>query len=344
MNLPPERLLWLDIAKGLGIILVVVGHVLLRSPSAIAAQASSYIYLFHMPLFFVLAGITLKPTPWRRFAIHKVVTLLIPYAAFLVFFGIPSLVLSCSFGWTASDLGIDRCAVMPLKLMAGGSTLGGIFGAFWFIPCLLGALLLAQLMLERFGPTPRRLIAPACGLIVLAYALPYLFPPSTAILALGAVPMACLLVLSGYILKAQLPQLDRRTLLACASLALITAALCVSLDMKAANFGIPVLSIAGALALSGLSIALAQALAHRPPAASPLAALGQRSLTILYLHQTIHLGLRHAGLHNEALLVALALILPVMLHDPISRTLSRASAALAAHLSPNSPRPAPPLR
>ena len=41
-----EKLLWIDIVKGIGIISVVVGHIFY----------TPYIYAFHMPLFFIIGG------------------------------------------------------------------------------------------------------------------------------------------------------------------------------------------------------------------------------------------------------------------------------------------------
>ena len=47
-----KRIVWIDIAKGLGIILVIAGH-LFRYDSYI----STVIFSFHMPLFFFFAGL-----------------------------------------------------------------------------------------------------------------------------------------------------------------------------------------------------------------------------------------------------------------------------------------------
>ncbi|MEI6430434.1 MAG: acyltransferase family protein [Pseudanabaena sp. ELA607] len=73
-NLPSEnssiitaikpRIDWLDYAKGIGIFLVVLGHVIrglydsanLATPGQFAA-IDSWIYSFHMPLFFFLSGL-----------------------------------------------------------------------------------------------------------------------------------------------------------------------------------------------------------------------------------------------------------------------------------------------
>src|SRR6266496_728089 len=61
-----SRLNWVDAAKGLGIVLVVVGHVVRGLVSAdlmnwtpAARFVDAWIYSFHMPLFFFLSGLFL---------------------------------------------------------------------------------------------------------------------------------------------------------------------------------------------------------------------------------------------------------------------------------------------
>ncbi|MDP4006126.1 acyltransferase family protein [Methylobacterium sp. NEAU K] len=63
---PPGRIAWIDVAKGAGILLVVFGHVWrgcanagLAIDPAVYAAVDRAIYLFHMPLFFFLAGLVL---------------------------------------------------------------------------------------------------------------------------------------------------------------------------------------------------------------------------------------------------------------------------------------------
>jgi len=58
---PRSRLLEVDAARGLAILLVVLGHVVARdmpAGNAWFAEVKAAIYLFHMPLFMVLTGIT----------------------------------------------------------------------------------------------------------------------------------------------------------------------------------------------------------------------------------------------------------------------------------------------
>ena len=52
-----NRLKWLDIAKGISIILVVIGH------TSIPRFLSDFIWAFHIPLFFIASGWT---TNWQK--------------------------------------------------------------------------------------------------------------------------------------------------------------------------------------------------------------------------------------------------------------------------------------
>ncbi|MBC8413708.1 MAG: acyltransferase family protein [Nitrospira sp.] len=47
---------WIHIAKGIGIILVVIGHCHLKPSPTYWAEIRTIIYFFHMPLFFILSG------------------------------------------------------------------------------------------------------------------------------------------------------------------------------------------------------------------------------------------------------------------------------------------------
>ena len=70
-----SRLDDIDIAKGITIILMIIGH------SAIPRLLSNFIFAFHMPLFFLVSGLT---TSWSKYSLanfikHRSRTLLIPF-------------------------------------------------------------------------------------------------------------------------------------------------------------------------------------------------------------------------------------------------------------------------
>ncbi len=86
---PPDRLEWVDVARGIGIFLVVVGHAMrgllatgigVRTP--VEQAVDDWIYAFHMPLFFLLSGLFLARTvalPWGRFVRGRLATIAYPY-------------------------------------------------------------------------------------------------------------------------------------------------------------------------------------------------------------------------------------------------------------------------
>lgn len=71
-----QRLEWLDVVKAVGIILVYFGHA--------HVSGTKYIYMFHMPLFFVISGFCWKEErnrllPFRDFVRKKFKAYIIPY-------------------------------------------------------------------------------------------------------------------------------------------------------------------------------------------------------------------------------------------------------------------------
>lgn len=67
-----KRVAYLDIAKGIGIIMVVWAHA--RGPF------SNYMYLFHMPLFFLISGYLYSENkPLKQFLIGKIKSIYIPF-------------------------------------------------------------------------------------------------------------------------------------------------------------------------------------------------------------------------------------------------------------------------
>lgn len=78
-----KRVEWVDMLKGFGIILVMLGHA--SFPEALVTE----IYTFHMPLFFFLSGYVFsikKYSNFKDFLIHKAKTLLLPLMVFSIFF------------------------------------------------------------------------------------------------------------------------------------------------------------------------------------------------------------------------------------------------------------------
>ena len=132
MNL--ERLKWVDCAKGIAIILVVMGHALtFFSPNL--NLGVRIIYSFHMPLFFILTGIvsaySYEKLKFKEFTIHKVKSLMVPY----LIFAIPLLIYKLFRDYFNGNLKIDETMILNTVFITRKSFISGL----WFLPCLLVA-------------------------------------------------------------------------------------------------------------------------------------------------------------------------------------------------------------
>ena len=78
-----NHILWIDIAKGLGCILVILGHFWYNAPHP---KVNTLIYSFHIPLFFVCAGFVfkIKKSQFIENVLNKFKRLMIPSLFFII--------------------------------------------------------------------------------------------------------------------------------------------------------------------------------------------------------------------------------------------------------------------
>ena len=76
-----KRVHYLDYAKGIAIILVVLGHIFSEG------NIKTYIYSFHMPLFFIISGYLFNYSnlnSFKEFIYKRINGILIPYCTFSI--------------------------------------------------------------------------------------------------------------------------------------------------------------------------------------------------------------------------------------------------------------------
>lgn len=171
-----SRIRWLDISKGIAILLMIVGH------TSIPKGPSNFIWAFHMPLFFLASGWS---TSWDKYTVGAYVIKKLKALA------IPFLVYSTIVVLLAQLIGKD--SITWLGVLQHGW--GGY--ALWFVPVLLMALILSRLVKQI--PQKRIQITVSILLVVLGCLLNYysVSLPWT----LSAVPYATFLILLGSWLK-----------------------------------------------------------------------------------------------------------------------------------------------
>lgn len=126
-----KRLDWIDIAKGIAIILVIVGHTV-PNPSPLRHA----IFSFHKPVFFILAGYTFRPKPRRELLSGSVSRLLVPYVILALAWQVPSFLMS-----GAPLTGGVLVSGLEMLVFASGVDVPGLgviaVGMAWFLRCCL---------------------------------------------------------------------------------------------------------------------------------------------------------------------------------------------------------------
>ena len=131
----------IDVAKGIGIFFVVLGHNWLSTHEK--SELTRVIFSFHMPLFFFLAGIFLRaPHGILRFAIGRTGSLLKPYFIVLAALGI----LKIAWATLDGDADISGTRYFIGLLYGTGDTIEGI--ALWFLPHLFISLIASLIILR----------------------------------------------------------------------------------------------------------------------------------------------------------------------------------------------------
>lgn len=165
-----KRVEWIDRMKGILILLVVLGHVVGSAANVSSGTRESvlrgcfkFIYLFHMPAFFVLAGITLKAFDFRK----KFRRLLVPYFVFGALSAFVYLVLVPEARTTWWH---------PWASLAYGAAFPGTDGfrcnsVLWFLPCLFMTTWACSFLIRLVDRAKRPVIVGCCVSIlsVLAY-------------------------------------------------------------------------------------------------------------------------------------------------------------------------------
>lgn len=155
----------IDVAKGLGIFLVVLGH-------THHGVCSHFVYLFHMPLFFFLSGATLVYSKSKAINVGKrAKSLLLPYLVFsLVSFGYWWLIESKFRPVHLASIFSGRLGELPMPMQqflniftaicSGNTFLYNV--ALWFLPCFFISVL-CYLYIRKLGGN---IYSPICYVIL----------------------------------------------------------------------------------------------------------------------------------------------------------------------------------
>jgi len=194
----------LDIMKAIGIILVIIGH----NTSGIAYH---YIYSFHMPMFFIIAGYLWKVRSIGQSLKHDLKRILAPYLVYLSIVAIVDCI--------CSGLSFGRIEQNALKMIWGSVMNVDVFGHhvqgvgyIWFLPALyvcknvFNALYIVWWKVQnttfsRLGLGVCVFVCMFAGVMIHKYLFPLPFAITTGLNALGFFSI-------GYLLKVWLKDIE----------------------------------------------------------------------------------------------------------------------------------------
>jgi fucose 4-O-acetylase-like acetyltransferase len=152
-----RRLEWVDIAKGITILLVVFGHALqgiidsshisFYSSNSSIAFTKSIIYGFHMPLFFFMSALFtgFLHRNHNSVILQKAKRLLVPYFIWSL---ITALFMQIASRYTNSGLGVKNFILSPIVP----------FSEYWFLYVLFFIYMLYLLVRSIFGQRTKKIV------------------------------------------------------------------------------------------------------------------------------------------------------------------------------------------
>jgi len=128
---------WIDVYKGFAIIAVTVAHII---------PEYRFFYLFHMPMFFFLAGYTLHPTvAHKTFIVRKSKRLLIPHLEFFLLLLVAGIFLP--YQANESVIQIVKHYVYDTESLIYD------YGVFWYMPVFFISLVVCNILINnRLSP------------------------------------------------------------------------------------------------------------------------------------------------------------------------------------------------
>lgn len=289
-----NRIDWIDAAKGYGILLVIFGHI----------HHFSYIYSFHIPLFFIISGYTYKQNPFgfKDFLTKKIKTLIIPYFSL----GVVLAIFSCIMITDSNRNGLSDCIDIAKKLLIQKR-----FWTLWFLSALFVLNVLFYWLINAFKERTYH-IATISIFSSFLVALYYKHGGKPLPWNIDASIMALPFFLFGYyaknanILISTTPSTPKRNSIAVAILAIINItttyvnilATGTTLEMWASKYAIVPLTY-----ISAISGSLAIILFSMQSNSTAIKYIGKNSMIFFAWHQTLAMPLINLAFNEIGILV-----------------------------------------
>lgn len=299
-----NRSQWIDILKGIGILLIVIGHI-------INGPIRDFLYLFHVPIFFFLSGYLFNGVvDIKLYVLKKIKRLLIPYFVFLFTFTAILIFKELLLNRPENTFTLIQSAFL------GGAYLTGWLSVFWFITSLF----FTQIIYAFLCKYDKKIIYSLMFFsLFLAYFTSVYVPDFFNVWSFNTVFYALPIYFLGhvsasfkfdYLFKISL------TLVLCLLPIYLLHPNYFYIDIKAIKYGVPIIALLLSLALVVITFYVSKKIQYFSFLANPIAYLGGMSMTIMYMHQPIQITLKHLlSIDKTFILVFLAVFFSVVTHQ-----------------------------
>lgn len=288
-----DRYVHIDIARGLGILLVVLGHNwIVFNPKG---ELFNVIYSFHMPLFFVLAGLFFRQgTSLGALICSRLDALIKPYVATLLLFALALQVTG----------NLQAAAYLQNVLYGTGESLRSLYGEegqtvywtpLWFLPHLFALTLTAWLAVTLAQAAKLTQMQKGVGLAGLFLAGLFAVDLANVLglpFSIDLLPITLAFFLFGYAARELFLGFRPSMLLCCAALAIF----CIShllwdatIDLNRRLYGNALVATLQLATGIYLLMTLSCLLGKRPVIARVMAFVGEASIIILVFHSFIQI-------------------------------------------------------
>ena len=325
-----KRIEGIELSKAIMILLVVYGHLLERQmldgdSGGFIEVLYRWIYLFHMPFFFILSGFLYSTArPIGSYFFKKWNHLMLPYFAWLLLFNLKSI---AGFGYNLVVVGME-----PEKWtfylnhfsdeLYGGTRVHGAEVIFWFPPCLFFTQQLFNFIKNRISSEGWSALL-MLAVYLVGYAGQFRYPEFTLPLALNVVAGALPLFYLGHLLRNEaIHQKALKYGLIPVMLVLYLAHALpdwTTVHMRMGVYGVPVLSTLAAMGAFTVILALCARLERNwvLPFCLPVAGA---SMTIMYLHLSVINMASAQGVEDLLLLFLVGTFGSIGIHFLFART------------------------
>lgn len=317
-----ERIVSVDVAKGIGIILIVLGHIIANSPCGQYSLLYSVIYFFHVPLFFILAGVFAnKEERICDTVVRKFIRLYVPFLIANVCGMLIHIIVSHGYG----DIISPPMEIKRLFLILMGADTADYVGPTWFLSVLFRIMIIWKLATKLSNKSDEIVMLVSFVSLFVGFIVPNIFfiPQTLVCLFFFSVGFYFRNFIVGWSFS---NRLSLSFFIIGISCLIVLALLEVKIDFLQCKWANPLLLVFASLVGSFSIVSLSYSISKMAVLKNVLSYIGRNTIIILVLHLLVYsLVLKSPikAIDNQPILIILCLVVCICVPIAISAGLTR---------------------